>query len=118
MHDALKAEVQVKADRFSEVQSILSEQLVEQRADLRAIRELIQLIEVRLDQTTSPQRYLSHLILAHPGHTLLHLRAQARAYHRAGERKFRSTCSTSSHDYRLDRINQTRPVPSVNRWKC
>ena len=45
MLDALKADVQIKADRFSEAQRILSEQLVEQRADLRAIRELMQRIE-------------------------------------------------------------------------
>jgi hypothetical protein len=54
--DALKADVQVKADRFSEAQRNLSEQLVDQRADLRAIRELMQRIEVRLDQTQTPRR--------------------------------------------------------------
>ena len=54
--EALKVDVQVKADRFSEAQRVLSEQLVEQRADLRAIRELMQRIEGRLDQTTMPRR--------------------------------------------------------------
>jgi hypothetical protein len=54
--EALKADVQFKADRLSEVQRLLSEQLVEQRADLRAIRELMRPIEVRLDQTQTPSR--------------------------------------------------------------
>jgi DNA repair exonuclease SbcCD nuclease subunit len=36
--EALKVDVKVTADRFSEPQRILSEKLVEQRADLRAIR--------------------------------------------------------------------------------
>ena len=47
--EALKTDVQAKSDRFSEVQRALSEQLVDQRADLRAIRELLQRIEARLD---------------------------------------------------------------------
>jgi hypothetical protein len=54
--DTLRSDVQAKADRFSEVQRILSEQLVEQRADLRAIRELMQRIEARLDQTQTQRR--------------------------------------------------------------
>ena len=53
--EALKADVQVKADRSSEAQRVLSEQLVEQRADLRAIRELMQRIEARLEQTETPR---------------------------------------------------------------
>lgn len=54
--EALKVDVQVKADRFSEAQRILSEQLVEQRADLRAIRELMQRIEVELDHNSKPSQ--------------------------------------------------------------
>jgi hypothetical protein len=54
--DALKADVQVKADRFYEVQRTYSEQLIEQRADLRAIRELTQRIEVRLDKMQTNRR--------------------------------------------------------------
>jgi hypothetical protein len=53
--EALKVDVQVKADRFSEAQRVLSEQLVDQRADLRAIRELMQRIEARLDQSHERQ---------------------------------------------------------------
>lgn len=54
--DALRVDVQVKADRVAEAQRALSEQLVEQRADLRAIRDLMQRIETRLDQAQAPRR--------------------------------------------------------------
>jgi uncharacterized coiled-coil protein SlyX len=54
--DAIRADVQAKSDRVAETQRILSEQIVEQRSDLRAIRELMQRIETRLDQSTSPRR--------------------------------------------------------------
>jgi hypothetical protein len=54
--EAIKADVQLKADRFVEAQRVLSEQLVEQRGDLRAIRELMQRIEGRLDATPQPRR--------------------------------------------------------------
>ena len=50
--DAIRLDVQMKADRGSEVQRVLSEQIIEQRGDLRAIRELMQRIETRLDGPT------------------------------------------------------------------
>lgn len=53
--ETLKGDVQVAADRFCEAQQILSERLVERRANLRAIREFTQRIEERLDQTQMPR---------------------------------------------------------------
>lgn len=49
MLDAIRTDVQSKADRVAETQRTLSEQIIEQRGDLRAIRELMQRIEGRLD---------------------------------------------------------------------
>jgi hypothetical protein len=54
--EAIRADAQLKSDRFAEVQRALSEQLVEQRGDLRAIRELMQRIEGRLDAHPQPRR--------------------------------------------------------------
>lgn len=53
--DAIRSDVQLKADRVAEAQRALSEQIIEQRGDLRAIRELMQRIETRMDARSPRQ---------------------------------------------------------------